>query len=316
MIVRPGVLVSLLLLGGCGPKTPPDSGGGGGGGTGTPIVSADAAPHGPAVEGPAPGTEGDVLGRIFQGTEPVVPSAFGSLRPGMTRAEATKARPSGWGQGWELALPDEPGVTVAATIGEQPADVVESLSVAFEQVAAVKRLELAWGPADATAFNASTVCWLAPSSKLKACYVEAIDRHAIELGAYVPLADAIGKGGRRALGDLVKHLGAAKKDVARAFPDNVELQDDKDASLHRLEVRLPPTEYSADTRPDRLSFFLDGKGVVHEIAIRFGANDPKLRPALIETVRAAAGPLTVTVTVVEDEPIDVVVLLDRNEGLR
>lgn len=242
MLVRPGALVSLLLLAACGPKSPPDHGGGGGTGTGEPIAAPDAAPHGPPVEGPAPGSEGDVLGRVFQGTEPAVPRAFGSLRPGMSRADAVKARPKEWGLAWELALADEPGVTVGATVGDQTTDVVESLSVAFEQIATVKRLELAWGPAHATAFNASTVCWLAPSAKLKACYVEAIDRHAIELGAYVPLADAIGTSGRRALGDLVKHLGAAKQDVARAFPDHAELSDENDPALHRLEVRLPPTE--------------------------------------------------------------------------
>jgi hypothetical protein len=317
MNVRPGALVSLLLFAACGPKTVPENGGGGGGGgTGTPIDRPDAAPAGPPVEGPAPGSEGDVLGRIFEGSEPAVPKVFGGLRPGMTRAEATKARPSAWGNDWELTLPDEPGVTVGATIGESPA-VVESLSVAFEQVAAAKRLELAWGPADATAFNANTVCWLAPSAKLKACYVEAIDRHAIELGAYRPLEDAIGKGGRRALPDLAKHLGATKQDVAKAFPEGVELSDPNDRSLHRIEVKMPPTEYSADTRPDRLLFFLDAKAQVREVAIRFGANDPKLRPALVEAVRAAAKPLTgVAVTVVEDEPVDVVVLLDREEGLR
>jgi hypothetical protein len=312
MNVRPAVLVSLIWLAACGPKTPPDNGGGGGGtGTGTPIVSADAAPSGPPVEGPAPGSEGDVLGRIFQGSEPSVPAAFGTLRPGMTKTEAGKARPKTWGQGWELVLAEEPGVTVGATVG----DTVESLSVAFEQVAAVKRLEIAWGPADARAFNANTVCWLAPSAKLKACYVEAIDRHAIELGAYMPLTEAIGKGGRRALVDLQRHLGAAKKDVMKAFPDGVELTDEDDPTLHRIEVRLPPTEYSADTRPDRLAFFLD-KEKVREISVRFGANDPALRPALIAAVREAAKSVAVHVTVVEDEPVDVVVLLDQDEGLR
>lgn len=316
MNVRPGVLVSLIWLAACGPKTPPDNGGGGGGTGSTPYVAVDAGPSGPPVEGPAPGSEGDVLGRIFQGSEPAIPKMFGSLRPGMARAEATRARPSAWGQAWELTLPEEPGVTVAATIGEAAGGVVESLSVAFEQVAAVKRLEIAWGPADARAFNANTVCWLAPAAKLKACYVEAIDRHAIELGAYMPLADAIGKGGRRALADLQQHLGAAKKDVAKAFPDAAELTDELDPALHRLEVRLPPTEYSADTRPDRLSFFLDDRERVREIAVRFGANDPALRPALIETVRAAAKTLAVTVTIVEDEPVDVVVVLDQDEGLR
>ena len=315
MNARPGALVSLVLLAACGPKTAPDRGGGGPG-TGAPIVFADAGPQGPAPEGPAPGSDGDVLGRIFQGAEPAIPPVFGGLRPGMTRAEATKARPAEWGQAWEHALADEPGVTVGVTVGDRPGDPVESLHVGFEQVAAVKRLELAWGPPDATAFNAHTTCWLAPAAKLKACYVEAIDRHAIELGAYLPLADALATGGRRVLSDLARHLGAAKQDVARAFPDHVEIEDPDDPSLHRLEVRLPPTEYSADTRPDRIAFFLDRAGQVREVAIRFGANDPKLRPALIEQVRAAAQPLTVDVTVVEDEPVDVVVLLDRDEGLR
>ena len=312
MNVRPGVLVSLIWLAACGPKTPPDNGGGGGTATGTPIVSADAGPQGPPVEGPAPGSDGDVLGRIFQGSEPAVPSAFGTLRPGMTKTEASKARPKTWGQAWELVLAEEPGVTIGATVG----DTVESLSVAFEQVAAVKRLEIAWGPADARAFNANTVCWLAPSAKLKACYVEAIDRHAIELGVYVPLTEAIGTGGRRALVDLQKHLGAAKKDVARMFPDGVELTDENDKALHRIEVRLPPTEFSADTRPDRLAFFLDDTEKVREISVRFGANDPALRPALIAAVRDAAKAVAVHVTVVEDEPVDIVVVLDQDEGLR
>jgi hypothetical protein len=234
----------------------------------------------------------------------------------MTRSAAVGARPKTWGEAWELPHPDEPGVTLAATIGDGANDRIESLSVAFEQVAAQKRLELAWGAADARAFNAATACWLNPPVRLKACYVEAIDRHAIELGSYLPLDEAIGKGGRRALADLVPHLGAAKKDVAKAFPDAVEIRDADDPTRNRLEVRLPPTEYSADTRPDKLSFFLDGKDRVREVALRFGANDPSLRPALIEKLRAAAAPLAVAVTIVEDEPVDVVVLLDRDEGLR
>ena len=54
--------------------------------------------------------------------------------------------------------------------------------------------------------------------------------------------------------------------------------------------------------------------------IRFGANDPALRPNLVKEVRAAADAMAATkdgpsVTVLEGEPIDVVVVFDRDGSL-
>jgi hypothetical protein len=283
----------------------------------------DAAPaHTPdeakPEPGPEPGSPGDVLGRVFDLTarEPQVPKAFGALKPGMTRTEAEKARPKAWGTAWEHALTDEPGVSVHATVGERAKDPVESLAVIFDQRGAIARLELAWGAPAARAWDASAVCWLAPAARLKACYLPAISGHAIELGTYVPLADALGGKGRRQLDQLARHLGAAKADIVRNFPDATELTDDKDPTMHRLEVRLPPTEFNAEVRPDRLTFFLDRKEHVREVAVRYGANDPTLRPDLVKRVRDAAKTVDVSVTIVEDEPVDIVVVLDTDEGLR
>jgi hypothetical protein len=169
--------------------------------------------------------------------------------------------------------------------------------VIFDQHGAVARLEQAWGTPAARAYDASAVCWLAPAARLKACYLPAISGHAIELGAYVPLADALGGKGRRQLDQLARQLGAAKADIARAYADATELTDDKDPSMHRLEVRVPPTELTAEVRPDRVTFFLDRNEHVREVAVRYGANDPDLRPELVKRVRDAVKTLDVSVTI-------------------
>lgn len=309
----------LALIGACGGA--PVATGGGNVDPPPPAPAPDAAPARIAdtpEPGPEPGSAGDVLGRVFDlsAKEPRIPTAFGALRPGMPRADAEKARPKDWGGAWEHALADEAGVSLHATVGERAKDPVESLAVIFDQRGAQARLEQAWGAPAARAYDASAVCWLAPAAHLKACYLPAITGHAIELGVYVPLADALGGKGRRELDQLARHLGAAKADIVRAFADATELTDDKDPSMHRLEVRLPTTELNAEVRPDRLTFFLDRKEHVREVAVRYGANDPQLRPELVQRVREAAKNVDVSVTIVEDEPVDIVVILDTDEGLR
>lgn len=297
------------LLAACGSSAVPAPPGPGPAG-GTPPPDAAPVARGPAPKGPEPGSAGDVLGRVLAlGREPAIPPVFAGVRPGASAGDATRA----WKGATELPHPDEPAVTLGLAVER---DVVEALVIEFEQVGAVARLEEAWGPPAARAFHAGAACWIVPATRLKACYVESIDRHAIELGTYVPLVEALAPASRRDLAELATFVGKPRRDVERAYPDFVELADPENPDRHRLEVRFPSTEYTADVGADRVAFWLDRQGAVAVVAVKYGANDPGLRAELVERVRAAARDLPVHVTIVEDEPVDVVVELDREQALR
>jgi hypothetical protein len=102
----------------------------------------------------------------------------------------------------------------------------------------------------------------------------------------------------------------------KAYPLFVE---NLDPDQRWIDVHFPSTEYAATAGPDRVLFYLDAAENVEEIALRFGGNDPTLRPALTETLRAAAKAVEkdgLHATVLEDEPLDVVVVLSRQNDLR
>lgn len=319
-------LVPLVMLAwACGPPPATTPTGGGGGardsGGGVPIGGGDVVrPTNDAP--PTADTPADVLARVFDlGREPSIPGAFGALRPGMTRAEAVKARPREWGEAWEHALAGEPGVTLHAGAAEGTDDPLGLLMVTFDQWDARARLVAAWGTPDATAYNAATACWLAPGARLKACQLEHLDRQAVELGAYQPLADALAPSSPRALGKLIPLHGATLAEVKRAFPRGAEITSPDDPAQHRYEVPFPATEYLAEVHPDRVVFWIDRAGRVGHIYARFGANDPALRPALVDALRAAVAAATgmaaddPSVALLESEPIDVVVVIDRDRDL-
>ncbi len=202
MAVRPGAvsasLACVLLLAACPKPVVAPVGGGGdddpdpddGAVTTTPI---DAGAQ--VVETPVePGSEGDVLGRVFVlGTAPSIPSAFGKLRPGMSRSDATKARPADWSGGWSHQLATEPTVTVAAGHPDGSDDPLEALTITFAQAGAAWRLEQAWGAPALRAYHGGTVCWVVTASKLKACVGKDLDHDIVGLATYVPLADALGE---------------------------------------------------------------------------------------------------------------------------
>lgn len=314
----------VLLLAACPKPVVAPSGGGDDDRPGGDAVVVTVATDGgaPAVETPVePGGQGDVLGRVFVlGTAPSIASAFGKLRPGMSRADATKARPADWSSAWSHQLSAEPTVTVAAGLADGSDDPIQALTVTFDQAGAPWRLEQAWGPPSLRAYHGGMVCWVVAASRLKACVGKVLDHDVVVLGSYVPLADALGKGGVRSLAGLVKHLGAFGKDVRQAFPQAIVVRDEKAPTQNRLEVDFPTTEYMADVHPDRSQFYTDKDDRIHTISIRFGANDPALRPRLVEQVRAAADQLgggrdALSITVLEDEPLDVVVVMDRTDPL-
>jgi len=324
MIRRVAIAGSIFALAACPPAGSPGSNG-----KGTNVVIADvdrvdaAVPvvgdDGPPVQ---PGSEGDVIGRVFTlGTEPTVPSAFGKLKPWMTRAEAKQLLPADWGGAWSHGMSGEPNVMLGVGEAEGTDDPLEHLDLTFDQAGSAWRLEQAWGKPDLRGYDKSASCWLAPATKLKACHSNHLGHDVVELATYVPLTDALAKSSPRALATLVARIGQAKADVLRAFPHHQIVLDDVDPTKNRIEVTFPATEYMASAHADRVLLYLDAKDRVHSISVRYGANDPDLRPTLVQDVRAAtellaSGKDAPSVTVLESEPLDVVVVLDRAGALQ
>lgn len=324
MILRGGAIAgALCVLTAC-----PGPGGPNGAGKGSNIEITDVATHADAAveakgdDAPPvqPGSEGDVIGRVFTlGAEPSVPSGFGKLKPFVTRAEGAKLRPTDWGNAWSRT-PSSEAVTFSAGDPEGSDDPIGHLDVTLDQAGAAWRLEQAWGAPPLRAYDGSSSCWLSATAKLKACHTKQLGHDVIELGAFVTLDFALGKSGGRHLAALVARIGQAKADVERAFPQHETILDETDPTKNRIEVAFPSTEYMASAHPDRVLLYLDAKDRVHTIAVRFGANDPAQRPALVERVKAVADELASTkdapsVTVLEGEPLDVVVVLDRAGAL-
>jgi hypothetical protein len=265
---------------------------------------------------PTAGTAEDVIGRVFDlGSAPSIPTAFGKLRPGMSRAQATHARPSAWGDSWSGPGP-ESGVTLSASDDDDP---VGHLTVELTQRDAAARLATAWGTPALTAYHGGTVCWLSPTAKLKACHEKDLDHDAIELATYRPLADSLSDQTCSPTAATAL-LGKDKSAVSRAFPHAQELSDPKDATKHRMEVQIPGTEYSADVGGDSIEFFLDDKDKVIAAHLRYGASDPNVRPKLVEAVKEAANAVKgggdLLVTVREEDKAEVVVVLDSSPGLQ
>ncbi len=325
MLVRAACLAApLIVLTAC-PGGAPNSGANGGSNVLiTDVAPRDAAPivtggdDGPPVQ---PGSDGDVIGRVFTlGREPTIPPAFGKLKAWMTRAEASRALPADWSGAFSHGVSGEAGVTVAAGDAEATDDPISHLDITFDQAGAAWRLEQAWGAPDLNAYDKSASCWLATSTKLKACHGKQLGRDVIELATYVSLAEALGKSSPRAFATLIARLGQARADVERAFPQHETIVDPDHPDKNRVEVAFPATEYMASGHADRVLLYLDAKDKVNSIAVRFGANDPALRPTLVKEVRAVADQLSTakdapSVTVLESEPIDVVVVLDRGGAL-
>ena len=288
----------------------------------TPDAGAEASGSGSDDPGPpTAGTAEDVLGRVFElGTGPSVPTGFGALRPGMSRKDAKKARPKAWGEAWSAPASGEAGVTLSAGLDDASDDPVQRLTVSLVQRDAVARLTTAWGAPALTAYTKGMVCWLAAKSKLKACHTKDLDHDQVELVAYVPLADALAKGGPRTPAVASAHLGETKAQVAKAFAGAVELDDPDDHTQHRLEVYYPTSEMTAEVSPDRTVFYLDKAEKVVAIHLWFGANDTAVRTQVEDAVQAAVKQLKAgddtLVTVRDEDQAAVVVVLDRTPGLR
>ncbi len=319
---KAALAVPLFALAGC-----PGAGAGTGSGKGSNVEITDVAkspdasvPVGGGDDRPPvePGSAEDVIGRVFTlGSEPAIPAAFGKLRPWTTRADANKARPSDWGSEWSKSLANEP---VTLGTGEPEDDPIPHLDVSFDQAGAAWRLEQAWGKPDLRSSDKSLSCWLAPSAKLKACHSNQLGHDVIELAAYMPLGDALGSSGGRQFSKMASRIGQSKAEIERAFPQHNTVVDEIDPTKNRVEIYFPSTEYMASAHPDRVLLYTDAKDKVHSVAIRFGANDPDLRAALVEQVRSMAEGLSggsdaPNVTVLEGEPIDVVVVIDRDQKL-
>jgi hypothetical protein len=322
--MRAAVLFPVVALAmGCGEHNPsstidkvtvtaatPDAGAGEstGSGSGTPMI-------------PTAGTQDDVLSRVFDlGTEPSVPGDFGSLRPGMTRKDAKKARPKAWGEAWSAPVASETDVTLQAGLPDASDDPIQRLTVVLEQRDAVARLQLVWGAPALTAFSKSTVCWLAPASKLKACHTKDLERDEIQLTTYTPLVESLASGTVHTPVSAYTRLGKSKAEVMRAFPGAVEYNDPEDPTQHRLEILFPTNEFTADVAPDRSVYYLDKADKVLAIHLWYGSNDPALRAEVIAALDGAVKqvkPDADTLVAVRDQdPSAVVVVLDRTPGLR
>ncbi len=312
---------ALLLAAACGPATSGGAGTGKGTGVGAVITDAGAVSSGPTelpalgpwVAPPAPGTDGfDALWPL--GAEPSVPPVFGKLRPWMTRGDAARARPAEWKTAWTVKAPGAIGAVAHAGQPDEADNPLELLSLVIDHADTLSHLHAAWGTPDARGYDGVAVCWMAPSAKLKACFARAMGDPTVDIGGYQPLADALA--GPRRLATLAAHIGTSRRELIAAYPHFLENLDPEE---RWIDVRFPSTEYAAAAGPDRVLFYLDTREQVEEIAVRFGGNDPSLRPALIETVRAAAGAVEhdgLHATVLVDEPIDVVVVLSRRDDLR
>jgi hypothetical protein len=268
---------------------------------------------------PTAGTDADALARVFDlGSAPSVPKAFGALRPGMPRKDAARARPKTWGDAWTYAATDDPGVVLSAGAADASDDPLEHLTVEVTQHDAAKRLATAWGAPALTAFHGGTVCWLSTGAHLKACHEKDLQHDQVELAVYRPLADAL-KDPAQAPSSVVAYVGQNKRDVMKAYPRGVELTDPKDPSKHRVECTFNGTEYSAGVAGDRVVFFLDKDEKVIAAHLWFNANDPAVRPQVIEKLKAAAdgvkGGKDLLVTVRDEDPAAVVVVLDGSPGL-
>jgi len=270
---------------------------------------------------PTAGTKEDVLGRVFElGSEPSVPGGFGTLRPGMSRKDAKKARPKGWGDTWHASASGETDVTLTVGLEDDSDDPIQRLTVVLKQHDAVARLSAVWGAPALSAFHKGMVCWLAPKAKLKACHTKDLDHDEIELVTYVPLADALVKGGPRTPAVAAGHLGESKSQIARTFPAAVEFNDPNDPTQHRLEVDYPTNELTADVSPDRTVFYLDKQEKVVAIHLWFGANDPAVRATAKDAIDGAVKQLKssdeMLVTLRDQDEAAVVVVLDRTPGLK
>jgi len=316
---------ALLVLASCGPQqqtthidrvtvtdVTPDAGAGQ---TGDP--TADDGP-------PTAGTSEDVLGRVFGtsgtlGSGPTVPSAFGSLKPGMSRKDAKAKRPKGWADAWNARMDGESDVTLSAGNDDGSDDPIGRLQIEFKQRDAVARLTTAWGAPTLTSFSKSTVCWLDPKAKLKACHSKDLDHDVVTLVTYTPLMDALGKNAPHTPTFAYPKLGASKADIQKAYPTAVEYDDPNDHSQHRLEVAFPTNEYTADSAPDRTVFYLDKHEKVVAIHLWYGANDPSVREqvksALEDAVKQVDASDDTLVQVRDEDQGAVVVVLDRTPKL-
>ncbi|MCA9674768.1 MAG: hypothetical protein KC464_07005, partial [Myxococcales bacterium] len=248
------------------------------------------------------------------GEAPAIPAVFGKLRPWMTRGDAARARPGDWGSKWSYAPAGKVTVTLHAGQPDESDNPIELLSMMLEHPDVVSHLHAAWGAPQVRGYDGVTACWLAPTTKLKACYARSLEQATIDVTTYVTLADALA--GDRRLDQVAGHIGASRRDLIQTYPLFVENLDPD----HRwIEVHVPATEYAAEANPDRLVFYLDRNEVVDEVALRFGANDPTQRPAMVAALRAAGAAAErdgLHATILEDEPIDVVVVLSRAQDLR
>jgi hypothetical protein len=273
---------------------------------------------------PTAGTSEDVLGRVFGtsgalGSAPSVPGCFGTLKPGMSRKDAKKARPKVWGDAWSGRVDGETDVTVSAGNEDGSDDPVGRLVVEFKQRDAVARLTTAWGAPSLTSFSKSIVCWLDAKAKLKACHSKDLDHDVMTLVMYTPLMDALGKNAPHTPSFAYPKLGASKADIQKAYPGAVEYDDPNDHSQHRLEVAFPTNEYTADTAPDRTVFYLDKSEKVVAIHLWYGANDPSTRDqvksALTDAVKQVDASDDTLVQIRDEDQGAVVVVLDRTPKL-
>ena len=294
-------------------KVSPDGGAGAGSGTG-------AGSGSEAVE-PTAGTQDDILARVFElGTAPSVPKGFGSVKLGMTRKDAAKSKPKGWGETWTHPVDGETDVSLKIGRDDGTDDPIARLTVELKQRDAVARLTAVWGAPALTAYHSNMVCWLATSAKLKACHTKDLDHDEIILVTYVPLSEALAKGSPRTPAAAATRLGQSKKDVMKAFPTAIEINDPEDPSQHRLEVPYLTTELTAEVVRDRVVYYLDKSDKVVAIHLWFSANDPATRAQVKSAVDTAAEAVKSTdemmVSVREKDDAAIVVVLDGSEGLR